>query len=46
MWYVRNEGITEASGELAERIVDQLLVGLGPAESVEPGRRSEAEPQI
>jgi AcrR family transcriptional regulator len=44
MWYVRNEGITEASGELAERIVDQLLVGLGPAEAVEPGRRSEAGP--
>jgi AcrR family transcriptional regulator len=32
MWYVRSEEVTEASRDLAERVVDQLLSGLGPAE--------------
>ena len=33
MWYVRTEGVDECaeSSDLAERIVDHLLVGLGPA---------------
>ncbi|MDP9845325.1 TetR/AcrR family transcriptional regulator [Streptosporangium lutulentum] len=36
MWYVRSEGAAEASRELAERVVDQLLVGLGSAGVVTP----------
>ena len=32
MWYVRTEGVDECaeSSDLAERIVDHLLAGLGP----------------
>ena len=39
MWYVRTEGADEAvsSQELAERIVDQLLAGIAPAEAVKAG---------
>jgi AcrR family transcriptional regulator len=37
MWYVRSEGVAEVSRELAERIVDQILAGIAPAEAVKVG---------